>query len=520
VTASFPSEAAIVPLGSSEAMLALEAAVPAVSPNISKEQIRSSLRASTLDGVFATIFTTITGGVLLSNFLVELKATPLQFGMLASIPMLVNLLQPLGAHWADRMTSRRRYNLWVHSLSRLLWLPLAVAIVRFSQHPTQPQQMILATLAVMLVTHLLGAIASASWLSWLATLVPRQLRGRYFGFRNSTFSLTSLIALPLLGTAVSHWGGGSIQGFGLLMAFGVGAGLISLVFQARMVDVNPQDYCFVTDAVRVAPQPEHPAPANSDAARAEETAEASAPDQLDDTTPLNSAEARPEAAQLNILDDFNFRLFLLYFGLWAFGVNLSNPFFNLYLLDNLALDLNWVTLYNVLGASANLLLLLVWGKLADRIGNRPILLLDGLLVALIPLLWLGTDAGAISIWLWLPLLHLLGGGAGAAIDLCLNNLQLAIAPRAQHTKYFAVTAAVGGVAGAVGALAGGWLAQLTETGGMTGLFALSSLLRLVALLPLVWLQEPQQQTLRTVFLRWTQLARSRFLGLSSEPTKL
>lgn len=506
----------MVSSGGSEGVLALEAAVPVVSV-VSKEQIRSSLYASTLDGVFATIFTTITSGVLLSNFLVELDATPLQFGMLTSIPMLVNLLQPLGAHWADRLTSRRRYNLWVHSVSRLLWLPLAVAIVRFSQHPAQPQSMILATLAVMLVAHLLGAIASASWLSWLATLVPRQLRGRYFGFRNSTFSLTSLMALPLLGTAVSHWGGGSIQGFGLLMAFGVGAGLISLGFQSRMTDVNPQDLYLATAAVQSSPALESSAPANSEAALAEAT---SAPAPPESSTPLNLAETPLELACQTIRNDFNFRLFLAYFGLWAFGISLSNPFFNLYLLDNLALDLNWVTLYNAIGAGANLLLLLGWGRLADRIGNRPILLLDGLLVALIPLLWLGTDAGSSSTWLWFPLLHLLGGGAGAAIDLCLNNVQLAIAPRQHHTQYFAMTAAVGGVAGAMGALVGGWLAQRTETGGMTGLFALSSLLRLVALLPLVWLQEPQQQPLKTIFLQSMQRVQSLFLALRSEPTEL
>ena len=283
-------------------MLALETTVPAVSTKISKEQIRSSLYASTLDGVFATIFTTITGGVLLSNFLVELKATPLQFGMLASIPMLVNLLQPLGAHWADRMTSRRRYNLWIHSLSRLFWLPLAVAIVLFSQHPTQSEVMISATLAVMLATHLLGAMASASWLSWLATLVPEQLRGRYFGFRNSTLSLTSLIALPLLGTAVSHWGGGSIQGFGLLMAFGVGAGLISLGFQARMTDVNPQDLYLMAVASQLPAQAENPATADSDGAGAEETGSPATPAS---STPLSLAEAPPERPQRIMLNDFN-----------------------------------------------------------------------------------------------------------------------------------------------------------------------------------------------------------------------
>ncbi|MBD2465660.1 MFS transporter [Oscillatoria sp. FACHB-1407] len=469
---------------------------------ISKDEIRSSLRASTLDGIFATLFSTITGGVLLNNFLVELEATPFQIGMLASMPMLANLLQPLGAYWADCTTSRRLYGLWVYGISRLLWLPLAIAIILYG-HPAHPQQMIVATLVVMLATHVLAAIGSASWLSWLATLVPRQLRGRYFGFRNSTFSLTSFIALPVLGVAISDWSGGSIQGFGVMVVVGVIAGLISLGFQSRMTDVNPQAYRLMTFKPALLP----PTPLKSDSlelsplATQENLGEdtvAHAASQL--TEPANLAiahfaEMSPETAHSSILNNTQFLLYLLYFGAWAFGVNVCNPFFNLYLLDNLALDLSWVTLYNALGAIANLLMLLVWGKLADRIGNRPILLLDGLLVAVTPLLWLGTGANISSIWLWFPLLHLLGGGTGAAIDLCINNLQLAIAPIQHHTKYFALTAAIGGVAGAAGALVGGWLAQLTDVGGMTGVFALSSVLRLVALLPLVWLQEPQGQKL-------------------------
>jgi MFS family permease len=443
---------------------------------ISKDELRSSLRASTWDGIFATIFSNITGGVLLSNFLVELEATPLQIGMVAAIPMLANLLQPVGAYWADATTSRRFYSLRVFGISRLLWLPLAIAIIVFSLHPTHPQRMIVATLGVMLATHLLGAIGGASWLSWLATLVPRQLRGRYFGFRNSAFSLTSLIALPSLGVVVSRWSGGSIQGFGVMVIVAVVAGLISLGFQSRMTDVNPQANCVATSAS----QPKLGVN----------------PRMLESCALTSRTENQPETAHNSILNNAHFLLFLLYFAVWAFGINLSNPFFNVYLLDNLSLDLSWVTLYNGLGAGANLLMLFFWGKLADQIGNRVILLLDGVLVAVVPLFWLGTDDTSLSIWLWFPLLHLLGGGTIAAIDLCINNLQLAIAPVQHHTKYFAVTGAISGVAGAMGALVGGWLAEFADTGDMAGLFVLSSVLRLVALLPLAVLREPQRRSLK------------------------
>ncbi|HEY9750074.1 MAG TPA: MFS transporter, partial [Allocoleopsis sp.] len=313
-------------------------------------------------------------------------------------------------------------------------------------------------------------------------LVPRQLRGRYFGFRNSTFSLTGLVAIPLLGLAVSRFPGGSIQGFGVLMLVGIVAGLISLGCQSGMTDVNPQ-------------------------------ARLTTPTKSESTAETNPALPASEAAHISMLKHPHFLMYLLYFGLWAFGVNLCNPFFNLYLLDNLSIDVSWVTLYNGLAAGATLLMLVLWGKLADRIGNRPILLLDGLLVAIIPLLWLGTGHNSISLWFWFPFLHLLGGGAGAAIDLCINNLQLAIAPVRHHTTYFAITAAIGGVCGAVGAMVGGWLAEAAGSNGITELFVVSSGLRLAALLPLFWLQEPQSRSLNHVLQGLKQQADYWFLGI-------
>jgi Na+/melibiose symporter-like transporter len=108
--------------------------------------------------------------------------------------------------------------------------------------------------------------------------------------------------------------------------------------------------------------------------------------------------------------------FLLYSGLWSFAVNVSAPFFNLYLLDDLSIDVSVVTLYNSIGAGANLLMLVFWGKLADRVGNRPIMLVVGILVALTPLLWLEAGTAPIFLWVWFPLLHIIAGGTWAAID--------------------------------------------------------------------------------------------------------
>ena len=122
------------------------------------------------------------------------------------------------------------------------------------------------------------------------------------------------------------------------------------------------------------------------------------------------------------------------------------------MLETLNLDVSLVTLYGSIQAGANLLMLIVWGKLADRIGNRQILFLVGVLVIITPILWLGIGNDVIDIWLWLPLLHLFIGGTWAALDLCNNNLQIEVAPIERQSIYFSLIAAVGGASAASGTI--------------------------------------------------------------------
>ncbi|NJP11029.1 MAG: MFS transporter [Leptolyngbyaceae cyanobacterium RU_5_1] len=463
--------------GESQTQAAWLAVCPQLTAPASKQAIRTSLKASTLDGVFAAIFSNVTGGVLLSNFLVELDASPTQIGLLASIPMLANLTQPIGAFLGDRVTSRHWYCFWIYSPARLLWLFLVAEIAFAKWGTVDSQTLVLWTLAIVLVSHFLGAMGSASWLSWLATLVPRRLRGRYFGIRNSAASLTNLLSVPLLGWMVSSWRGGSIQGYGLILLLGIVTGMVSLGFQFLMVDVNPQVQRESADEVKTG---------GDEGNEGDEEVQNS-------KFKIQNSKFKPSLA---IFQDTNFLFFLLYLSFWMFAVNLSAPFFNIYMLDDLAIDLRWVTIYNSLQSGANLLMLVVWGKLADRLGNRAILLGVGVLVAVTPLFWLGTTASSLSVWAWFPLLHVLAGGTWAAIDLCNNNLQLGVAPVRNQATYFAIAAAVSGVSGAIGTTAGGFLAEFANYGGIPGLFALSAVVRLVALLPLVFVHEQRGQSLR------------------------
>ncbi len=459
------------------APLALEfpqiaSAPTAISPNsrIPKDTIRTSLKASTADSVLASVYSLGTGGILLSNLLVELGASPVVFGMLCSIPMLVNLIQPLGAYLSERSTSRFQYSLRTHGIGRLLWLILVIGIASASWGVVDTHHLVILTLLIVLVSNLLGGLGTASWLSWVAMIVPRRLRGRYFGTRNSAASLTNLVCVPIAGLVVSHWYGGTLQGYGVVLLISIVFGIAGLGCQYFQVDMNPRSqntyYGKLTQTSEIQPE----------VAKDESCSVPTRQDQLTNSIWKNS----------------NFLIFLLYFSFWTLAVNLSSPFFNLYMLDTLDLDVSYVTIYNSLQAGATLLMLILWGKLADKIGNRPILICIGILVAATPLLWLGIGANRFDIWLWLPLLHILAGGTWAAIDLCSNNIQLAIAPIKNQSIYFAIAAAVAGGSGALGTTIGSFLVQFSQSGGLLGLFALSSLFRLLALIPLMFLQEPER----------------------------
>lgn len=445
-----------------------------------KSAIRRSLKASTLDGTFSSIFENIVKGVLVSNFLMGLGAGAFEVGLLTSIPMLAQLLQPVGAYFSEKTSSRHAYCLWIFGAARLLWLIPAAGIFMFSHDLLTAKALSFVTLGVLSVSNILEAIGGASWMSWMAALVPGKLRGRYFSLRRSLSSLTALLTIPIGGWLVSRWMGGEVEGYGIALMIAVLTGLVSLGFQFHMSDVNPQ----VIQPAKIE---------KVTACTIQATAEPTEPSDLQTASEAKFTEQLETG--LSPLKDRNFLMLLLFLGIWTFSVNLSAPFFNFYLLDTLQLDVQWVTLYSSLRYGAFFLAIMLWGRLADRIGNRPVLIINCLLAATIPFMWSYVDGSIASVWLALPMLHMAQGSTFAALELCVANIQLELAPIMRQSACFAIAAAVMGVTGALGTTAGGYLAELPAV-GLPALFAITAIVRLVSVTPLFFVREDRAQSIR------------------------
>jgi MFS family permease len=148
-------------------------------------------------------------------------------------------------------------------------------------------------------------------------------------------------------------------------------------------------------------------------------------------------------------------------------------------------------LFNTIYTGANMLMLLVWGGLSDRIGNRPLLLFAGIAIAVTPLFWLLANTAPLKahLFIYLALFHIVWGGTWSAIDLCTNNIQIVIAPREHRATFFAIASAMTGVSSAFGTTVGGFLAQGAHYEGLWGVFFLSAIARAIALIPLLFVHE-------------------------------
>jgi HEAT repeat protein len=165
----------------------------------------------------------------------------------------------------------------------------------------------------------------------------------------------------------------------------------------------------------------------------------------------------------------------------------------------------------------------LWGYLADKYGNRPVLLISLVLAIVPPILWCLTSPdpfhgfytfaanGRLIVSqskLIIALLNVFSGLGWSGVGLTQFNLMIGFAPREQRSVYIAAVSAVVGIAGGVSPLLGGALMQAMAhfpfpsyglvRNNYQALFMISALLRFVAIVPLRYLHEADSRSARYV----------------------
>lgn len=396
---------------------------------LSDEKIKNSLKYSTIEGALTSAASSINSSFI-TPFALVLKATSNEIALIASLRTLGETLAQIPGALLTQYFSRKA--IWTFStfISRMLWIPI---ILLPFLNPGNPIHL----LAVLLFAiSFFTALRAPAWSSLMGDTVPDDVRGRYFGRRNMIAGFAGLTATLVSGAVLDEYG------FSFIFAASVILGLAAIYFFAKMYEPpTPVVYHYRHSYT------------------------------------LNVTEL---LASIRV--NRNFVMFTLFLSAVSFAVNIAGPFFAVYMLRDLNISYLWFAALVSFEALITLIFQPYWGRLSDNYGERKILAVTGIMISIVPFIWL---------FVYSPL-HILFANffssfAWAGFDLVAFNFLLAVTPSEKRPQYVANHTFLRGLATVAGAFVGGMLVTNIESQqflwmhGLQIIFLISFVLRLMSL---------------------------------------
>lgn len=150
--------------------------------------MKKGLKISIIEGIFAQFHITLTGGMFLTAFALFLKASPFQMGILTAIPSVLAGVGFFSTYAANVLGKRKPLCFFTSLIGRGLFAIFIVSLL-FNLRLT-----INLFLTIIFFFNLLLNFAGNLWLSWMSDLVPKEIRGKYFGVRNTIISAVGMVA--------------------------------------------------------------------------------------------------------------------------------------------------------------------------------------------------------------------------------------------------------------------------------------------------------------------------------------
>ena len=386
-----------------------------VKDTLTEAEVQSGLRAVIRDGLASQAMVTLTGGVFLVAFALKLGASNLVIGLLAAIPPLAQLIQIPSILLVERIRNRRAISTFASGLSRVFWLLIALTPLLFPAHVC-----LAILIGALILNAAFGAVSNSSWNSWMRDLVPQDRLGSFYSRR---MSLATGLGIPIglaAGLYIDYWKklfpNYEIYGYSVLFFLGFLVGMLGVYF-------------ITTIPVPVMPR----------------------------------VEGKPQFFKIILqpFKDANFKSLIMFLGSWNFAVNLAAPFFTVYMLKRLQLNMTFIIALMILSQIMNVAFLRIWGRFSDRFSNKSVLGVSGPLFIMCILAWTFTTMPEKYV-LTIPLLiaiHIFMGISTAGVTLASGNISLKLAPKGQATAFLAANSVVNSLAAGIAPILGGKFAD-------------------------------------------------------------
>ena len=347
--------------------------VPTMAPPTPR-QVERAIRLSYAQVLLMAVFGASTGGMFLIGFAMSLGADDVWLGLISAVPAVLVVSQFLSAYLTERGVGRKKMTVTFSFVTPLCWLLIASIPLLGGLIGVTGRLMLLT--GVISLAALGGQMAGNARASWVGELIPEKRRGRFFGYSmmfggiiGSMFAVGEGRFLDI----ISHQGlfaFASLFFFGCV--FGLGAAALNL----------PQPAC-----------------------------------------PLPGAHLeRPFWPQVwqTLCNRPLMRLALVHFVV-ALG-SVAGPFNPAYSLRDVGLSYFQLGLLNSVSTVAMLLSSGLWGRLVDRFGCRPVLIVGLCMMAPCAGVWIFIPPHAVHAALWLlPFGNFVAGCGSAAFAVAVTT---------------------------------------------------------------------------------------------------
>ncbi len=377
------------------------------------ETVRVSMRRVVAAWGFGAAFFNLTAGAIYTSFVRRIGADERVLGLLFAALPLMSFLQVISAHYIEK-TGRRKPQMMLFGLvGRSLWvlIPLVPLMVRNFPEIISHQQMLPVVITSVLLASACQAFTSPPFFAWMADLVPARVRPNFFAQRMRIGTIAAIITALASGFIADRYP--QTEVYCALLVF---AGFCGIMDIALFLGVKE-------------PPVEMP--------------------KEDEKTPSMRATIR------EALRDGEVCRFLAFVSLLCIGYGLTGAFLWLFALEYLGLSKTITALMLNIGPLLGIALTSsFWGAMIKRYGNRPVIRLCSLGMALVPLGYITAQS---ETWFILAIITFFSGMMAAGVELTNVNQITGLAPHVPRSTMAAIFSITAGLSMAGASLLGGQL---------------------------------------------------------------
>ena len=416
-----------------------------------EKKVRSSLRASTAEGMFNASSSSITT-TFITPLALALGASNGQIGIMTTVQNFANTMGQIPGAKLTQYVSRKKIWMVSQLTSKIFFIvPIMFLPFLFGGHD------ITLLIVLMALIAFFAGLRNPAWTSMMGDLVTEKIRGKYFGMRNMVTGIAGITTTLVSGYLVATYG------FSFVFFLSIILSVISIAFFMRMYEPPVKKVFHYGHRFAIHPR------------------------DWKNAIMLNKPLV----------------IFTVYLCLMYFATEIASPYYAVYMLKNMDISYFWFGVLTVIGAIVRIISFKHWGRINDRFGSRKTLLVTGFFGCFTPFLFLFVG-GVLDI----ALVKIFDGFIWAGFDLVIFNYLLDITPANRRPQYIANHNFFVGLGMTMGGLTGAVLVGYLMTAsfglwqGLQLIFLLSFVIRLGILSILPKLREADTKHSRLVPVRY------------------